>query len=47
MRAVNDQLFKKLFRQLLSIECSSQEKLDKNTRILNVIVIVNEMQTRK
>ena len=32
--AVNDQLFKKLFRQILSIECGSQEELDKQTRIL-------------
>ena len=44
---VNEQLFKKLFRQLLLIECGSQDKLDKNARILDIIVIVNEIQTRK
>ena len=43
----NDQLFKKLFRQLLSIECGTQEELDKELRILELNEIVDEMKTRK
>ena len=44
---VNDQLFKKLFRLLLSVECGTQEEMDKQTRILEIGEIIKELKTRK
>ena len=33
---VNDQLFKKLFRQILSLEVGSNEELEKRTTVLDI-----------
>ena len=46
IRTVNDQLFKMMFRQLLSIEYGSQEQWDKQARISQIVEMVNGIQTR-
>ena len=44
---VNDQLFKKLFRQILSLEIGSSEELDKRTVVLDIKDGLQQLQESK